>query len=163
MKITINILVGIMVISAFSQCVNSKKVLSRKPDGLELGEVVSEAWTTEGSPESGTNLFIPVISGSDIYLDSLYYRGRAVQLEKVQRGSYLVYIGRFVNAPKPDIIMHADPGKEVGNRPPELRKPIPFELAEDEAVVSYKKEGKLKYFKIARVKEGKPVVTPRKE
>lgn len=163
MRAAINILAGVMVISAFSQCANSKKALSQQPDSLELGEVVSEAWSTEGSPETGINLFIPVISGRDVYLDSVFYGGRVVKLEKVQRGSYLVYIGRFVNAPKPDIVMHADPTKEGGNRPPKIRKPIPFELAGDEAVVSYKEGETVKYFKIPHVKEGKPVVNPGKE
>ncbi|MBC9796926.1 hypothetical protein [Sinomicrobium weinanense] len=163
MRTAINILVGIMMMSAFSQCANSRKAISQKPDGLELGEVVSEAWTMESSPESGTNLFIPVTSANGIFLDSVFYKGRRTALEKVQRGSYLVYIGRFMDSSKPDIVMHADPRKEAGNRPPEIRKPIPFELAEDEAVVSFKEGDVVKYFKIPHVKEGKPVVNPRKE
>lgn len=163
MRAVIRILAGIVVISAFVQCANSQKVLSAQPEVLRLGDVVSENWRTEGSPLSGTNIFIPVTSGSDILLDSVYYRGRGAKLEKVQRGSYLVYIGRFENRPKTDIIMHADPRKEVGNQPPEFRKAIPFELEEDEAVVSFKEGNAVKYFRIARVKEGAPVVNPRKE
>ncbi|MGS2740338.1 hypothetical protein [Sinomicrobium sp. M5D2P17] len=163
MRSVIHIIAGIFVISAFAQCGNAKKTLSARPEALQLGDVVSEPWRTEGSAAAGTNLFIPVISGSDIFLDSVYYRGRRAKLEKVQRGNYLVYIGRFENRPKPDIVMHADPRKEVGNRPPEFRKPLPFELEEDEAVVSFKERDVVKYFRIARVKEGAPVVNPRKE
>ncbi|MGS2763516.1 hypothetical protein [Sinomicrobium sp. M5D2P9] len=163
MRAVIQILTGIFVISAFAQCANSRKVLSAQPEALQLGDVVSENWRTEGKPLSGTNIFIPVISGSDIFLDSVYYRGMAAKLEKVQRGNYLVYIGRFTNRQKPDIIMHADPVKEVGNRPPEFPQSIPFELAEGEAVVSYSEKGRTGYFRISGVKEEKPVVNPPEE
>ena len=58
---------------------------------------------------------------------------------------------------KPDIVMHSDPKKEVGNQPPRLRteeeKTFPFELNADEAVLSYLENGKVKYVKISGVKD----------
>ena len=63
-------------------------------------------------------------------------------------------IGHFNNSnrEKYDIIIDADRKKEINNKPPETVK-IPFELKENEAVISYKEDGKTKYFKIENIKQ----------
>ncbi|SFW43432.1 hypothetical protein SAMN02927921_01658 [Sinomicrobium oceani] len=151
---------GLLLMSVLLSCAGSRKQVTARPEGLELGNVVTENWRNGAKPGSGTTIFIPVTSESDVLLDSVYYRGKGAKLEKVQRGNYLVYIGWFVHKPKQDIIMHADPKKEVGNRPPELPGPSPFELEDDEAVVSYVARGKTRYFKVSGITEEKTVVNP---
>lgn len=134
-----------------SKCDDSKEFVETPP--FKTGEVMSEAWEDEKN-KSGTNLFIPIVEGKEIQLDSAYFRGEIVKLEKIKRDSYLVYIGRFKNTliANRDIIMHADPKKEVGNVPPLPKKKMPFELKENEAVISFIVDGEEKYCKLENIK-----------
>ena len=52
-----------------------------------------------------------------------------------------------------DIVMHADGRKEVGNQPPMLQEKLPFEMAENECVISFMKGKKLKYLKVEDIKQ----------
>lgn len=153
---------AVLLLLGFSQC-SSQKLVKNPP--FVLGEVTAEALIgPEENKRVGTHLFIPVEEGKEIILDSVYFRGKVVQLEKVQRDSYLVYIGKFKNETnaQEDMILHEDPRKEFGNRPPKLRKKIPFELEDDEAVVSFTEKEKTKYYKIGHIKESVPVHIPQK-
>lgn len=162
MKTVLPFLYVTLVMAGFSQC-SSQKMVAKGEEPFKLGEIYAEPFSGGAAGmASGTNLFIPVEEGKEIELDSVYYHGKAVKLEKVQRDSYLVYIGRFVNddeSPR-DIIMHADPKKEVGNQPPPLRKKLPIELKENEAVISFKQGKELKYFKLDSIKQSTPVFYP---
>lgn len=50
-------------------------------------------------------------------------------------------------------IMHMDPVKEYGNKPPVLEKKIPFDLKDDEAIILYSVNGREGYHKVTGVKE----------
>lgn len=134
-----------------SKCDNSQKMIESPP--FKTGEIICEGWESEKNG-SGMNLFIPITAGKEIELDSAYFRGNIVKLEKVKRDSYLVYIGRFKNTSlsNRDIIMHSDPKKEVGNVPPLPKKKMPFELKENEAVISFIENNKEKYYKLKNIK-----------
>lgn len=153
MKSLLTIFYFSILILGASKCSNSQELVESPP--FKTGDVVSEGWVSaEG--ETGTNIFVPITEGKDIELDSVYFRGNIVKLEKVKRDSYLVYIGKFPRAER-DMVMHADPKKEVGNIPPLPKKKLPFELKENEAVVSFVEDGKEKYFKIENIKESPTV------
>ena len=147
MKQLLRILFGGISLLAFAQCGSSQVLQSDPP--FTLDKVHIEPWTA--GPDNlfkGVNLFFPVISGRETILDSVYFRKSKAPLERIQKGTYLVYKATMESKEQPyDIIMHADPKKEFGNRPPEKRD-IPFELQHDEAVISYLEEGVRKYFKV---------------
>ena len=150
-----------MLLFGFSQC-NSQKIVMVETPPFTLGEVMSEAWTAgvEGGG-SGINLFVPFETGKETIIDSLYFMGQAVKPERVQRDSYLVYIGRFKGpVKKEDMILHEDPKKESGNKPPQLRRKLPFELKDSEAVISFTDAGKISYYKIENIKESVPIQYP---
>lgn len=139
-----------------SKCSSSQDLVENPP--FKTGEVASEDWVSaEG--EKGTNLFVPITEGKDIMLDSVYFRGNIVKLERIKRDSYLVFIGKFKNNlnTERDIVMHSDPKKEVGNIPPLPKKKLPFELKENEAVVSFTEGEQVKYYKIENIKESPTV------
>ncbi len=58
------------------------------------------------------------------------------------------------------MVMHADSEREVGNAPPTLdpnaNEAFPFDIADDEVVLSYRSGKKIKYFKVSGVKEKRP-------
>lgn len=141
----------LMLMGTFSQCSTAQKLQNDLP--VALGEVYFQQWISgiqDGG--SGINLFIPVTTKSDIILDSAYFRTQVKKLE-VKTGTQL-YVGRFdsaFNQPKYDIILSSDPKEEYSNQMPSKTINIPFELKDDECVVSYKKEGETLYFKISNI------------
>lgn len=150
--------IGLIMVS-FSNCSTAQKLQKETP--FVIGEVFSEKWVAgvEGGG-AGTNVFIPVSkTNKNLVLDSLYFQGKAVKLEKKDNKNGLLYIGRFASNinQKEDIIMHEDPKKEYGNKPSVPQVKMPFEIKENEAIVSYKVNDATKYFKIENIKSKPPV------
>ena len=106
-------------------------------------------------------------SKDNIQLDSVYFRGKAAKFE-IKPNNSTLFIGRFSLAAnqKKDIIMSNKPKAEYGNELPKLNTKIPFELKDNECVVSYNEGDKTKYFKIENVVEKQaqfyPSAPPRK-
>ena len=144
--------------ASFSQCSSSKQLDQKAP--VVFGEVYCQKWVAgvQGGG-SGMNIMIPVDSFT-IPLDSVYFRNKGAKLEKDEQSK--MYIGRFKNAqsnPK-DIVMSSDPNAEYGNELPDISKGIPFELKENECVVSYEVDNTIKYFKIENVVEKEMIPYP---
>lgn len=98
--------------------------------------------------------------------DSVYFRGRIMKavLEDTETGMVVLAEYKDDIPENPDMVMHADSTREVGNQPP-LPLPamdFPFELAADEAVLSYSRQpdGKRFYVKIGGVKETRGRIYP---
>ncbi|WP_353777064.1 hypothetical protein [Winogradskyella sp. 3972H.M.0a.05] len=156
------LIIGFIVMTSFSQCSSSKNLQKQAP--LSFGEVYCQAWA--GGVEAagtGLNIFIPaeVKQTNNIALDSVYFRGKAVKLEAKEFNGTVTYIGRFVSKPNTtkDIIISNDPKEESENKI-ELPKPIPFELQDNECVVSYIENDEVKYFKINNVVERQQINYP---
>ncbi|MEJ2583934.1 MAG: hypothetical protein P8Z38_02465 [Robiginitalea sp.] len=107
---------------------------------------------------------------SSIQIDSLFFRGKVYKLEVTESETGFILQASRAHIPleKPDITMHADSTKEIGNQPPgplpSLRQ-FPFELKPDEAVISYiLKADRRKYYtkitgvveKASRIYPGRP-------
>ena len=93
-------------------------------------------------------------------VDSLFFRGRVYKLKVTDSETGFILEASRTESPleKPDIIMHADSTKEIGNQPPKplpSARSFPFELQPDEAVISYilKADGLKYYTKITGVVE----------
>ncbi|RAV29432.1 hypothetical protein [Sinomicrobium soli] len=139
------------------QCGRSGYVLSSPPEGVADMETVAEHYTA-GRGE-GIRVFVPAgVPDTDtgISLDSIYYRGRRAALRKTEKDSYAVYIADFPATARPDRVVHSDPRKESGNRPSSVSSGIPFDLEDNEAVVRYTEKGKVRYFRISRVRLVEP-------
>ena len=115
-----------------------------------------------GMPGSrGTNVTFYYEGSTAVVFDSIYFKGRKtlVQLKKDKKGNYLS--GKFYSArknPKADLQLHKDAAKEYGNKPPKAKEKMPFDLKENEALISYKEGGKTKYFKVEKLKEGETII-----
>lgn len=143
------------VLVSFSQCSSTKKLQNSTP--FEIGKVYYQNWFSgvEGGG-SGTNLYIPIIANSNnIMLDSAYFRGDQVKLEFKNDTLFIGHFKKSINK-KPDIIMSSEPFAEYRNQVPKLQNRIPFELKEDECVISYNFKNKTRYFKINKVIEKEP-------
>lgn len=145
----------LIVMASFSQCASSKKIQDKSPVALE--QVYCQSWVAgiEGGG-SGINIFIPMKEEFS-QLDSVYFRGKVAKLEIIPDS--LLLVGRFktdFNQPK-DMVMHKDPKKEFGNEMPEIPKNFPFDLKDDECVISYLEGQKTKYFKVKNIVQ-KPIL-----
>lgn len=145
---------ALVLLFSFSNCVNGQQLQEKPPKAIQ--QAFFTTWTggvkTAGS---GFNLFIPVAGDTDIVMDTVYFRGRKAILEKESTSEDL-YVGRFKNPSSEHsqaLIMHEDPRKEYGNKPPARIEKIPFELAQGEAVVHYTKNGKSKYFRLTGIQK----------
>lgn len=152
MKTILTLLPVITIMIFATNCSTAQKLQKEAP--AEFDEVYFKKWTggVRGGG-SGINLFIPV-SNTSIELDSVYFRGRAVKLETKPQNKTL-FIGRFetdFNQPK-DFILSSDPLEEAKNELPKKPTPIPFELENNECVVSYKKNNETLYYKINGIVE----------
>lgn len=138
---------------SFSQCASTKKLESET--ALDIKEVFYKEWSNPARyTGSGMNLYVVVPSdfNPEITLDSVYFRNKQVKLEYAKEN---VYVGKFEtekNKPQ-DIVMSSDPKAEYGNAFPKINKLFPFELKEDECVVSYKEGKKTKYVKLPNIKK----------
>ena len=139
-----------VVVASFSQCSSAQRFQDKSP--ITLGEVYYQRWIAgvQGGG-SGLNIFIPT-SDNTVKLDSVYFKGKVTKLE-VRSGKKLLYIGRFTSDfnQRRDIIMSNEPNAEFNNPIPKPIKKIPFELKDNECVISYIQDNKTKYFKIDNV------------
>jgi hypothetical protein len=145
------------IIFGFSQC-GSLKLEDNPPF-----KITSAVYTnlSGGQPGvKGIDVQIIYTSKNVIEFDSIYFAKRIAKLEVNKIDAQKMIIGHFnTSTIKRDIVLDSNPTKEINNEVPEIKK-FPFELNENEAIISYKIKGKTKYFKIKSVKRGKPIFYP---
>ncbi|MDU8884617.1 hypothetical protein RXV94_00495 [Yeosuana sp. MJ-SS3] len=158
MKQIVNIFFGSFILLSFSHCSSAQNLQDNAP--VELGEVYYQKWVAgiQGGG-SGINLFVNLVENNqNVIFDSVYFRGKSVKLGT--NSSNNSFVGRFstVLNRKPDVILSDKPQGEFGNQVPIIPKSIPFNLKDNECVISYKENNRIKYFKIKKIKE-KPTLS----
>lgn len=138
---------AIIVTAFFTNCAGNKDLQERPP--AQMGGVYT---VTDGS---SVTLYIPVetIQTNQVSLDSVYFRGRAAVLvqEETTPGLFKAHF----NTAKPDLIMSSDPREEYANKMPEKAGKTPFQIEEDEAILVFTQNNKIKYYKITGIRERK--------
>ncbi|CAM1358111.1 conserved exported hypothetical protein [Tenacibaculum litopenaei] len=113
---------------------------------------------------------VPGVSSLDVYLQytaatkptvkHLYFRGKKTTAIIEQKLDNPYIVARFKeedNAERYDLELQKDVKKEYGNTTAKKAEKFPFELQQNEAVLSYEVNGKLRYYKISNIKENTPV------
>ena len=155
MKLLTIFSIGILILLGFSNCANGKKLQEKAPQVFE--PAFYYIWQGSNSNEgSGLNFFLPVRTSAKVVVvpDSVYFRGRRAKLE-LHRENSLLYVGRFTLPSKTeeDFVMSSDPREEYGNPIPRIKEKNPFDLKQDEAVISYTEDGERKYTKLSGVEK----------
>lgn len=153
-----NVIAMLILMASFSQCSSAQKLQKKAP--VEFGSVYYQNWNSgikEGG--SGLTIFIPVNEIS-IILDSVYFKGKATKL-KLQSKT-LLYVGQFKsgNTQFEDLILSSDAIEEYANKIPKKEDIIPFDIKDNECVVSYIKDDKTLYYKISNVQQREPLNYP---
>ena len=148
-----------VITGCFTHCASSYKI--QDSIDVNFNEVYSQSWVGgEKDSESGKNLYIHLKQlPNNIVLDSVYFKGQRKILEQVNPLLFLARFERRKNS-KPDIIMSNEPYAEYGNKLPRIGTHIPFELKDDECVISYKDGRNRKYFKITGILKKSPIYYP---
>jgi len=156
-KVISNIFSLSVILFSLSSCAGGKETgfsFDQEPP-FTLGDVYYQDWVAgvrEGG--SGTNVYITIDSYIDeVVIKDIYFRNKKLKAQNTPQNRDQ-YIGYLKNQPRPDIIMDIDPVKESQNIPPES---FPFQLEEDEAVLSYLHNEEIKFLKISKM-EQKPMI-----
>ena len=146
------------ILFGFSQCGSSTFV---KDPPFKVEKAFYNNWVGGQPGVSGTKLEIHLENASEIIFDSLYFHNKRTKVEISELDNSMQLIGHFSTSKRKnrDLILDADPKKELQNTLPNLEK-FPFELEEKEAILSYKKGDKTLYFKIQNINEVQAEIFP---
>ncbi len=143
---TFKFLILLVITMTFSNC-SSSKIKFQEDAPLEHNRPYFQEWVAgikDGG--SGVNIYFPnLVTKNNTKVDSVFFRKMKGKLRN-GKASY------FATLKKPipqDITMSGDSKSEYGNKLPEF----PFELKNNECVISYIEGGETKYVKIANLKE----------
>ncbi|GAB5400699.1 MAG: hypothetical protein Aureis2KO_22840 [Aureisphaera sp.] len=154
----ITALLGLSVcIAGFSGCAGGKDTvysLEQQPPFNITGSYFQKwvAGVQEGGSGINVHLIIEGIS-EEIEVRNVYFRGQITKANSMpeQPDKFVAYFKKGQNR---DVIMDSDITKEAKNTP---LGDFPFDLDDDEAVISYFHKDTEKYFKISDIEE-KPLI-----
>ena len=106
------------------------------------------------------NCCLWVVSSKVIFV-ALYFQGKRTKVEVSQIEKFTRIIAHFSTSKRKNrtLILDADATKELKNTLPSLEE-FPFQLKENEAILSYKNENKIVYFKIENIKKTQSIPFP---
>lgn len=143
--------ITLLSITIFGCCASKAKAQNEHP--FKVLEATFSNSVVEQTDLIVTTLKL-TINNKEIQLDSVYFRNHKAPLIPVESDENSVFTGSFTASTTPhDYILDSDPKQEFGNKPPVTVSKLPFEIKENEAVVSYSYKDKINYYKILEVKE----------
>ena len=157
MKI-IKILSILVILVSFSQCGVSTLV---KNPTLKVEKAFYNKWFGGQPGISGTKVEIHLEDASEVIFVTLYFQGKRTKVEVSQIEKFTRIIAHFSTSKRKNrtLILDADATKELKNTLPSLEE-FPFQLKENEAILSYKNEHKIVYFKIENIKKIQSIPFP---
>jgi hypothetical protein len=155
---TIKILSILFLLLGFSQCGGSTLV---KKSTLKVEKAFYNKWFGGQRGVRGTKVEIHLKDASEVIFVALYFQGKRTKVEVSQMEKFTRIIAHFSTLKRKNrnLILDADITKELENTLPSLEE-FPFQLKENEAILSYKKEGKTLYFKIENIKKLQSIPCP---
>jgi NADH dehydrogenase/NADH:ubiquinone oxidoreductase subunit G len=155
---SIKILSILTLLFGFSQCGSNTFV---KNPTFKVEKAFYNNWVGGQPGVRGTKVEMHLKDASEINFDALYFQGKVTKVEVSMKDGFVQVIGHFSTSKtqKRDVILDLDATKELENKVPNLEK-FPFELKENEAMLSYKRENKTVYFKIENIKKVRSIPFP---
>ena len=155
---TIKISSILVILFGFSQCGGSTLV---KNPILKVEKAFYNKWVGGQPGVSGTKVEIHLEDVQEVIFVALYFQGKRTQVEVSKIDKFTRIIAHFSTSKRKNrnLILDADITKELENTLPSLEE-FPFQLKENEAMLSYKKENKTVYFKIENIKKVQSIPFP---
>lgn len=136
----------------------SNNIMFEANPPFTIKEAYFQKWvagTKEGGAGTKVHLVFKSI-GPEVALKEIYFQNQIQKVQKASNSGY-DYFAEFDSNIRSNIIMDIDPMKEAQNTPSQN---FPFELQENEAVVSYLFNDKTNYFKIINLSEKERIAYP---
>lgn len=154
-----------LVLFSFTQCCPTKNGFQKRTP-FTIATSFYQDWVGGQAGASGLLLQVHLENiKDDVQPEFIYFKNKKekIAVKKSEKAS-VVWLAHFSdtnkNTPKKDVIMHADHKKEFGNTPPQILTNLPFELGENEAVISYQYKGKLAYYKLIELTKKETLFYP---
>lgn len=151
----------------FSQCTSAKqnmKISETINISIQMkSQVYFQNWIAgiKGGG-SGTNLFISasILTGKKPF--KAWFKGKSANIETTKVNNVDFYVAYFKGDSNQlkDYTMEADVKQEYGNKIPVKKEVFPFDLLENEAVISYKENDKTKYLKLTNISQKEMLAYP---
>lgn len=143
-------LLGFVILSlSFSQCRTTK--FDKNPPFTILKTTFNN-WVGGQPGVSGTKVKVTYKSDTEVHFIDIYFNNRKTKVEQHTNTNQTYLVGHFSTSKREDLTIDINPNKEINNTIPAKSK-LPFEIKENEVVLSYKIRSKIKYFKITQVKK----------
>ena len=143
-------LIGILLLTfSLTQCA-SVKMQNTHPFKIESASYSHITGGVKGSYNS-INLIINFTAEKSVDFQKVYFQNRITNAVVKQHNDKQYIAARYKtssNDDRKDFILHADPKQEFGNAPTEK---FPFELKENEAMISYAKGENVYYVKVENI------------
>ena len=142
----------------FSNCGAAKTDSFEANPPFEVGSVYVQDWIAgvQGGG-SGTNFYVTFSNIEEgVVFENVYFGKRGTALVSAPNVR-VQYMGYFKNATNTNVIMDGETINEAVNTPPLVST---FNLAEEEAVLSYTMKGKLNHYKLSGVERKEPLAYP---
>ncbi|CAM1369521.1 conserved exported hypothetical protein [Tenacibaculum sediminilitoris] len=149
-------LLGILILSlSFTQCA-SVKMENNPPFKIGSANYSYITGGVKGSYNS-TNLIINFTTKESVNFKNVYFQSRITKAVVEQHGDKQYIAARYKTSSskaQKDLVLHANSKEEYGNT---SKENFPFELKENEAVISYSIGEKIHYVKVENIKKEKKV------
>lgn len=147
---SIKLLLLICVAINFSQC-KSMKLTASAP--FNVTGATYHSWVGGQPGVSGTNVIIRVSNDTDITFKKIYFQNKVVDVTTEDRNGKKYVVANISTSTRKEAV--------IGNNDSAVKsKPTPFELSQNEAVVSYISGKKTYYYKVSRIKKTETIFYP---
>jgi len=153
LKLLLNFFLGSLILLSLFQCASAPR-LENGEQVFGIGEIYYQKWVA-GIPNGGSGINLYFTTAYEKYglvIDSIYFRGKIAKPKFNPESQMFIASFQSINNKK-DIILSDKPNAEFGNEAPIIPKKFPFDLKEDECVISYIDGNNTRYFKIENIKE----------
>lgn len=140
----------LLMLIGFMTCKSAK--LEKNPP-FQINGATYNNWVGGQQGVSGMKVIISYTSEQPITFEKILFQNRETKLEMKEQKGKKYLVGFFDTSTRKgrELIMDKDPKKEMQNKPP--KKEYPFELKENEAVISYMDGNKLMFTKVEKIKK----------
>ena len=144
-------LLGITLITLNMMQCGATKFDNNPP--FEIKNATYNNWIGGQRGVSGTRIMIEYTNSSEVVFDSIYFKNKIAKIELNTQENKMYLTGHFNTSSrdKNNLILDIDSKNEINNKPPPQEEKIPFELKQNEAVIRYQENGKIKYFKVENI------------
>jgi len=161
MKTILTLFSSIIIMALFTHCGSAQ--FDKNPP-FTINKAYYQDWVggRPGSNGAIVSIEFSDAAAKDVTFDSIFFKNKKVKAEHTISDDKNILSANLILTSKEDknIIMHSDPAKEFGNKIPEKLDNIPFDLSDNECVISYIIKEKKRYFKIENLQKSKTIYYP---